>query len=171
MQKANNQPSHPGGGGTHIGKLYRNVPQSWPPFSGQSALLSLSNTVNAPLMCPPFLIFGIFWPLFGQSFSSLDPNFQNFCSQGPHFSKKICSLDLLLETHVAHTQQKKSWVPPGPLVHGCLIPLNTPSMCKSVHPFQIENYLILNHLRWKNSSPQAPIWSIVNWLWCQENIS
>ena len=86
-----------------------------PFFQASRHSLAYQFTITASLLCPPFSNFRKFFhfqPCFGQNFSSQDANFPNFRSLDPSFSRKIRSLDPILETRVAHTHQKKSWVPP-----------------------------------------------------------
>ena len=88
-----------------------------PFFLGQSALPSLPiyHQCAAHVPPPPFSISSKilhFQLCFGQNFSSQDAIFPNFRSQDPHFPRKICSLDPILEIPLWHMPIKKKLCAP-----------------------------------------------------------
>ena len=88
-----------------------------PFFQANQRSLAYQFTTNVPLMCPPFSIFRKFciFSLVLAKISALKTQiFQIFVPKTPYFSRKIRSLDPTFENRVAHTHQKKSWVPPPP---------------------------------------------------------
>ena len=90
-----------------------------PFFQASHCSLAYQFTVNAPLLCPLFLIFIKslqFQPWFAQNCSSLDPIFfPNFLSKDPHFSRKIQSLDPTFWNPCGtHPPKKKLSTPPPP---------------------------------------------------------
>ena len=106
------------GGGTHIGKAYGDVPQSWPPFFQTShRSLAYQFTINALFLCPLFSIFRKFLhfqPCFSQNSSSLDPNFSKFSFLRPLFFKENPLPRPYILKPVWHTSTKKKLSAPPP---------------------------------------------------------
>ena len=106
-------------GGTDLERGYGDVPRSWPPFSGQSALPSLPIWIyhHCATLIPPFSNFRKifnFQPCFGQNFSSQDPNFR---SLDPSFFKENPLPRPYIWKPVWHTPTKKKLSAPPRALH------------------------------------------------------